>query len=251
MKSMDILIVDDEHLVRQGLVEFLGLCGMDTSAIRQATGIKEGLRLIDEQTPELLFLDVEMGDGTGFDLLNQLKHKNFLVIMITAHNKYAVDAFKFCALDFLEKPIDLEDLNRVLERVESEQKTRDLAQQFSYLKEHIENHSSVDKKIVLKDNKGLYFIKTSEILHCEASGSYTYFKLSDGRSIVVTKPLREYENLLEPLGFVRTHNSHLVNAKHIIRLDKTEGGSVILENGDAIPISQRRMDFVIQILSQQ
>jgi two-component system LytT family response regulator len=245
---MKILIVDDEPGIRDGLIQLLNSFCPEVSEIAEASGVEEGVAKMRSFQPDLLFTDVEMGDGTGFDLLEKIAPVGIPVIFITAHNKYAVNAFKFCAIDFLEKPIDVEDLIIALGKVNDELSARDIKLQFESLREFMGNQNTEDKKIVLRDSKNIFFVKISEILHCVASGSYTDFHLLDGRKITVSKPLKEYEQMLTPFNFIRTHNSHLVNIKQISRLDKTEGGSVVLENGESIPISQRKWEQVLKLL---
>lgn len=249
MEQMHILIVDDDSAARSALTGLLDMVGYDTTLVEQATGVQEGLEIIQVRPPQLLIVDVEMQDGTGFDLVSQLNSPNFPVIFVTAHNKYAVQAFRFCAIDFLEKPIDPVELSEALQKVQSDLQKRDLAAQFRALKEFMTAQPDADRKIVLKDNKSMYFVRIGDILRCEAGGPYTDFFLADNSKLTISKPLKEFELLLDSQGFIRTHHSHLVNIAHVVRLDKTEGGSLVLRNGHQIPISQRKWDRVLELLS--
>lgn len=246
---MKVLIVDNDEILRLGLRTLLTQID-GIAAINEAAGVEEGLRILESTQPDVVLLDVEMDDGTGFDFLNRLSNYKFQVIFITSHNKYAVEAFKFSALDFVQKPIDPEDLKRALSRVKEFLKSNDLLSQIQVLQSALAGIRKVDEKIVLRDNKSLYFIKVNDILNCEAQGSYTTFYITNGDKIVVSKSLREYEALLSPFGFIRTHNSHLVNPKKITRLDKSDGGFLILENGSTVPISQRKWDTILGILDK-
>lgn len=248
---MKVLIVDNEAQIRDGLVEMLQMLPFAISQIAEATGVKEGLGTIASYKPDIVFLDVEMDDGTGFDLLKQLDVINFQLIFITAHNKYAIDAFRFSAIHFLQKPIDFEELTEAFERAQDSIKSNDFARQLAVMQESLANLHQQDKKIVLRDAKSLYFVKTNEIIYCEASGSYTTFYLQNEDKIIVSKPLKEYEQLLEPSGFIRTHHSFLVNANHIVRLDKQDGGDVIFENGKSVPVSQRKWDQIVHVLENR
>lgn len=245
---MKVLIIDDEQGVRSGLIQMMESYCQNVKEIAEASGVQEGLAKFSSFQPDILILDVEMQDGTGFDLLEQLGSLDTPVIFITAHNKYAVNAFRFCALDFLEKPVDVNELITALDKASDELKSNDIKQQFESLKEFMGNQQFEEKKIVLRDSKNIFFVKIQEILHCVASGSYTDFYLKNGTKITVSKPLKEYEHMLESFHFIRSHHSHLVNVNHIVRLDKTDGGSIVLDNGLMIPISQRKWDHVLKLL---
>ncbi len=246
---MKVLIVDNDEIIRLGLRTLLKqIEGIET--IDEASGVEAGLRILEGIQPDVVLLDVEMDDGTGFDFLNRLSNYKFQVIFITSHNKYAVEAFRFSALDFVQKPIDPEDLKRALLRAKELLKSNNLLAQIKVLQSALLGIRKTDEKIVLRDNKSLYFVKVSDILNCEAQGSYTTFYITNGDKIVVSKSLREYEALLSPFGFIRTHNSHLVNPKKITRLDKSDGGFLILENGSSVPISQRKWDYILSVLDK-
>lgn len=246
---MKVLIVEDEAGIREGFILLLKTFCPEITDIRQASGVEQALKLIENELPDVLFTDIEMEDGTGFDLVRKLGNVSFPIIFVTAFNKYAFEAFKFCAIDFIVKPIDPEDLIEAVRRAKESLQSKDLARQFEMLREHIDESKLSEKKIVLRDSKAMYFIKVADILRCEAAGSYTDFYLADHSKITVSKPLKEYEILLEPFKFVRTHHSHLVNINRITQLDKRDGGSIILDNGTHVPISQRKWEQVMNLIS--
>jgi two-component system, LytTR family, response regulator len=247
---MKILVIDNDTIIREGLVKLIQLELNDEVFIEQATGVEDGLFKIDSFQPEVVFLDVEMDDGTGFDLMSRVVSPKFQLVFVTAFNKYAVNAFKFSAIDFLLKPIDSLELKETLRKITQSLQQKDLINQLSVLKESINRLQNPDQKIVLKDSKSLYFIRVNEILYCQAESSYTTFHLVDGQKIVVTKTLKEYEQLLEPFNFIRTHHSYLVNSTKILRLDKGDGGCLILEDKTTVPISQRKWEHILQILAK-
>jgi two-component system LytT family response regulator len=247
---MKILVVDNDALLRSTLVDLIRLNFPDITAIAEASGVQEGLAQIKAFHPDLVFLDVEMEDGTGFDLLGQIPEYKFQLVFVTAFNKYAVDAFKFSAIDFILKPVDSIELVEAINRANDSLKNQHIAEQLEVMKTALQELRAADQKIVLRDNKSLYFVKVADIFHCEAQGSYTTFFLQDGTQIVVSRPLKEYENLLEEFGFVRSHHSHLVNIKKITRLDKADGGLLILENGNSVPVSQRKWDHIMEVLDK-
>lgn len=246
---MKVLIIDNDAILRLGLKTLIRAVD-GVSAIEEAEGVERGLTAVRTFNPDVVLLDVEMEDGTGFDFLKRLTHYSFQVIFITSHNRYAVEAFRFSALDFVQKPIDPEDLSRALMRARNAINTKELGEQIKVLQTALSDIRSVDQKIVLRDNKSLYFVRVGDILSCEAQGSYTTFFIADGQKIVVSKSIKEYEQMLEPFGFIRTHNSHLVNPKKIARLDKSEGGMLILEDGSQVPISQRKWDQILALLDK-
>ena len=247
---MKALVIDNEELIRTGFVRNLKKLITHVDEVEEADGVESGILAIKNFNPDIVFLDVEMDDGTGFDLIKKIGHFDFQLIFITAFDKYAVNAFKLSAIDFLLKPIDEDDLIITLNKAQEAIKTKDISNQLEVLKNSLVELKSNDQKIVLKDNKSMYFVRISDIYNCEAEGSYTTFNLGDGSKIVISKPLREYEELLEPFGFVRTHNSHLVNTQKIARLDKADGGMIVLENGSNVPVSQRKWDEIIRFLNK-
>ena len=247
---MKVLVIDNDALIRSALVELIRANFPEITAVSEASGVQDGLHQIRQHDPDLVFLDVEMEDGTGFDLLSQIPEYQFQLVFVTAFNKYAVDAFKFSAIDFILKPVESSELIEAIRRASESLKNQHIAEQLEVMKSSLQELRSADQKIVLRDNKSLYFIKVADIFHCEAQGSYTTFFLQDGSQIVVSRPLKEYENLLEEFGFVRSHHSHLVNIKKITRLDKADGGLLILENGKSVPVSQRKWDHIMEVLGK-
>lgn len=247
---MKALVIDNEELIRTGFVRNLKKLTAYVDSVEEADGVESGIQAIKKYNPDIVFLDVEMDDGTGFDLIKKIGQFDFQLIFITAFDKYAVNAFKLSAIDFLLKPIDEDDLISTLNKAQEAIKTKDISNQLEVLKNSLVELKSTDQKIVLKDNKSMYFVRINDIYNCEAEGSYTTFNLGDGSKIVISKPLREYEELLEPFGFVRTHNSHLVNTQKISRLDKADGGMIVLENGSNVPVSQRKWDEILRILNK-
>lgn len=246
---MKALIIDNETPIRTSLHEMLHAFCPEITQIQEANNIKSGLQMIQSYNPDILFLDVELDEGTGFDLLSQLPSYTFQLIFITAHDKYAINAFKFSAMDFLLKPIDPESLvhsvNRAMRNIKN-----DPGKQLAFLLEQVQTKAEPPKKIVLKDLHKTYYVRIDEILYLEAEGIYTKFFLTTDRQILVSKNLKEYEGMLEPLGFVRTHHSFLVNPEKIRMFDRTEGGMLVLEEGKPIPVSQRKREVVLRILEQ-
>lgn len=247
---MKVLIIDNDASIREGLKILLEKLCLQVTSINQADGVATGLEAIAEIKPDVVFLDVEMDDGTGMDLVKQLNDAvNFQLIFITAHNKYAVDAFKLSAIDFLLKPIDSVELIESIERAEKNIKTQHLNKQIQILQDSLSEIKNYDKKIALKDSESIYFIKVSDIIRCKAEGPYTEFYLNSNQKITISKSLKEYEELLEQFGFIRTHHSHLINIKHVSRFDKMNGGTLVLDNKDEVPVSQRKREQILELLN--
>lgn len=245
---MKALIIDNELPLRNALRLLLENYCSEITEKAEADGVKTGLEQIKNFAPDIVFLDVEMDDGTGFDLMQQVPNPSFQLIFVTAHNQYAIDAFRFSAIDYLLKPVDPEALQKSVQKAAGQLRSRNLGQQMEVLMQQLKGKPDPDKRIVLRDFDNIYFVRTGDILFCEAEGPYTKFYVSGGETILVSKNLKEYESILEPLGFVRTHHSFLANPAKIKMYDKSDGGALILEGGHSIPVSQRKKDAVLSLL---
>jgi two-component system, LytTR family, response regulator len=248
---MKLLIIDNEPNLRKAIKTLLQAFCPEVSAIEEAEGVKSGLEKIKNFQPDILLLDVEMDDGSGFDLMKQVFDPGFQLIFITAYNQYAIEAFQFSAIDYLLKPVDPDALQNSIQRATKNIRNKDLSRQIEVLMQQVSGKTDPDKRIVLKDIDNIYFVKVVDILYCMAEGTYTKFYFCNNEPILVSKNLKEYEAMLEPLGFLRTHHSYLANPDKIKIYDKSDGGSLILEGGHSIPVSQRKKDFVIQILENR
>lgn len=246
---MNILIIDDDKLVRSGLHFLVQEILTESNTIFEADGVQNGLQAIQLHAPDIVFLDVEMQDGTGFDLLSSLKEVNFQLIFITAHNHYAIRAFEFSAIDFLLKPIDEEHLQRALQRVKRNLHNQQIENQLSILAESLQSLHNHDKKIALRDQESIYFVKVQEIIHCQAQGAYTLFYLESGKQILVSKTLKEYEDLLSPFLFFRVHHAHLINLHKIKQFHKLDN-YLLMEAGSEIPVSIRKKDGLLKIIEK-
>ena len=245
-----ILIVDDESPIRTSLVKLIRHFVGDQLTIHEASGVADGLQKITAYQPEILFLDIEMEDGTGFDLLGKIEHPNFQLIFTTAHNQYAIRAFECSAINYLLKPISPAALDSTLQKALKNIQQNSLQQQLEILMSQVSNKENHQQKIALKDINGTYFVKISDILYCEADGPYTKFTIKGLPSIVISKNLKEYEYLFDAFKFLRCHHSYLVNSSLISRFDKNDGGCLVMEGGARIPVSQRKRDAVMAFLER-
>jgi two-component system LytT family response regulator len=221
----------------------------DVVVVGEARSVASGLVQIDELEPDLIFLDIEMEDGTGFDLLRQIDRRDFKVIFVTAYDHYAVEAFRFSAIDYLLKPITSVDLYTALDKVREATGKEKINYQLSVLMENIHQLSKEKKKIVLRELDTLHVIQLDEILWCNADGSYSIFYLTGGRKIMVSQHLKEFEDLLSPNGFFRVHRAHLVNLNKVRKFTKSEGGTILLEENISLPVSVRKRERLAEMLA--
>ncbi len=247
---MKALIIDNEEPIRTALKELLTAVCPQVTSIKEANGVASGLAAVLEFEPDIVFLDVEMDDGTGFDLIKQLSSVSFELIFITAHNKYAVDAFRLSAIDFLLKPFSSSEIVRSVERATNQIKSKDIVHQLQILQESLGTIRGADKKIVLRDSDSFHFINVGDIIRCEADGAYTRFHVTGMKEILISKGLKEYEDMLAPYQFIRVHHSHLINLRQVVRFDKADGGSLVMANKDNVPVSQRKREVLLEALNQ-
>ncbi len=241
-----VVIVDDEPHVRDGLIRLLGRHCPNVTLVGTAGSVREGKEVIRRHHPDLVLLDIKMDDGNGFDLLKQLDPVDFKVIFITAYEQYAVKAFKFSALDYILKPVDPDELTEAINKTEL-MLQHDLRIRLSALENNISPGKEHHKKLVLNTADNIFIIEIPRITHCESDGNYTLFCLEDGRKIMASRNLKEYDEMLNDQGFYRIHRSFLINLSFVERFDKTEGGFVVLRNGARIPVASRKRDQLLEM----
>ncbi len=244
------IIIDDIQKSRAVLLQLLQRHCPQINVIGMATSADEAQLLILEKNPDLLFLDVEMPNGTGFDLLKRFSSPTFEVIFTTAYDQYALQAIKFCALDYLLKPIDIEELQAAIQKMASKVTTPKSSNRFTHLIENLNNHNHKNHKIGIPTQEGLIFIKVDDILYCTADRSYTYVQLKNQRKIIATRKIKEFENLLTQHDFFRIHRSHLINLNYIEKYYKGAGGYVIMSNGQSIDVSRRKKEGFLEQLDK-
>ncbi|MCB0645495.1 MAG: response regulator transcription factor [Saprospiraceae bacterium] len=244
-----ILVIDNEMPIRKAFVKMLEHFIDDSYEIFEAEGVKTGKFIFDQIQPHILYLDIELDDGSGFDLLNLIDYSNTQLIFTTAHNQYAIRAFEYSAVNYLMKPISPSALQKTLAKAKENIGSTEIVTQVKHLLNHIQNPQVQEQKIVLKDAAGIYFVLIQDILYCEADGPYTRFCIKDDATIIVSKNLKEYEDLLLPYGFARCHHGYLVNLRKIKTIDRGDGNTIILENGSQIPVSYRKKEEILQLIS--
>lgn len=248
---MKVVLIDDEQPFREGLKTLLALYCPQLDILGEAYGVQTGLDLIAKQNPQLVFLDVQMQDGTGLDLLRQIGDRSFEVIFTTAFDHFAMEAIKLSALDYLLKPVDPEELLAAVDKAEINLGKKNKEEKLTQMEAVFQNflHPQAPKKLVLKDAENIYLVEVPNIVRCEAAGSYTRFHLIDGKEILVSNNLREYENLLKPHDFYRPHHSHLFNLHQLDRYEKSQGGFLVMKDGSKVPVSVRRKDQILQLFA--
>lgn len=247
---MKAVIIDNEANIRATLKKLLEMYCPSVELLGEADGCVSGKELIDKISPDLIFLDIEMDDGTGVDLIKANPHIAGHVVFITAHDKYAIDAFKCSALDFLLKPIDPEDLIKSVEKARLQNKGLNLQARIEVLEAHLQGKNDRGAKIVLSDAESMHLVELNSILWCAAEGSYTRFVLMNNETILVSKNLKSYEEYMNDSSFIRIHHSFLVNIHHIKRFERSEGGSLIMGNGATLPVSVRKKDNLMQVFKK-
>jgi len=242
------LIIDDEKRTRDLISKMIESFDLDVATYPLGENVKSGIEQIDTLHPDIVFLDVQMPDGTGFDVLRNVAFKDFEVIFITAHEEFAIKAIKFSALDYLLKPIDPEELRSSLERAIQAVDFKKEDVQFEALQHNIQPNQK--RKLVLKTQESVYVVELDDIIRCEADRNYTQFYLTGGRRILVSKTLKDYETILMPFHFLRVQQSHLVNLNFVDRYDKGNGGTVVMKDGTEVPISPNKRDLFFQFLEK-
>jgi two-component system LytT family response regulator len=243
------ILVDDETDSIRIMQKLLETFCPQVTIVGTASGVETALDLITETRPDLVMLDIEMAQGNAFDLLNQLMPLDFQVIFVTAFDNYAIRAFKYSAVDYLLKPVDIDDLQNAISRVRPKPETKDLAQQMQVLLENVGMLQMTQQKMAIPTITGLIFIPVQDIVRFEAKGNYTNICLSGGETILATRTIKDYEEVLPETIFCRIHNSHIINLSRIDKYQKGRGGFVLMEDGSTIEVaSRRREEFLRRLL---
>ncbi len=245
------VIIDDEAPARDALSNMLKLYCPSVQLIGEAHSMQSGIKLIESISPDAVFLDIQMPDGSGFDLLKHFKTLNFKFVFITAFQEFAVRAFRFSAIDFILKPIDPTDLANAVDKLQETIREDETNQKFKAFIENIQSKSRIPNKIILKTLDEVIIVETSSIVRCESNNNYTMFYFNDKSKILVSKTLKEYDDLLSSIGFFRTHQSHLVNLRFIKSYSRFPDSQVTLIDGTTIPVSVRKRDLLTSLLKKQ
>lgn len=243
------IIVDDEPGARKTLSALLSTYCPEVEILDAVESVKKGVESIREKGPDMVFLDIEMPGANGFQLLEQLPEKKFHVVFTTAYDQYALKAIRYSALDYLLKPIDLIELQQAVAKVKEQLPGKLMQEHLNILKENLNANNRLQQKLILPTQEGFHVTHLSKILRCAGERNYTQFHFSDGSRIMVSKTLKNYEELLPEPDFYRIHKSHIVNLHEVIRFTKGSTGTVTLSDGTEIDISRGKREEFLRRMS--
>lgn len=241
------VIIDDDQLARRGLKRILEQNFKEIEILGEADSVESGLLLINEVDPDLVFLDIEMPDGTGFSLLEQLTNINFKVVFTTSYSDYAITAFRYSAFDYIVKPVLIENVRSTISRIKDIPVLHE-KQRVEVLKKNLERNNDEDATIALPEINGFTIVKVKDIIRCEGERNYSRVFFKDGASVLVSRTLLDFDNLLVPHGFFRIHRSHLICLKHVNRYLKTDGGLIEMMDKTQLSVSPKFKDELLNRL---
>lgn len=241
------IVIDDEVKARETIRNMLNTYCPDIKIIGTAGSVNEGVKLLNKTSVDLVFLDIKMGDGTGFDLLRKLNDIKFFVIFITAFEEFAIRAIKFSALDYILKPLDPDELISAVEKAKEAIEKENISLRLKALFENLDMLNSKSKKIVLKTTGSVHIVSIADIIRCESEKNYTHFHIVGMEKITVSKTLKDFSEMLNDFGFYRLHQSHLINLTHVKRYDKEEGGSLVMADDSLVPVSYRKKEELMKL----
>ena len=245
------LLIDDDDNLRAGMKSLLSRYAPEIAILGEADSVKTGTELLLKTEPQVVFLDIHLGDGSGFDLLEEVNKRgklNSQIVFITAHEQYAIKAFRFSALDFLLKPVDPDELEKVISKIKNVLVKSESVAHIDLLLENIRKKVDNFKRIALSTADGIHLFEISDIIRCESEDNYTKFYIKNNKPVLISKTLKEYEDLLTEHGFERIHQSHLINLAYLKSYIKKDGGYVVMADNSNLPISQRKKERLQELL---
>lgn len=247
---INAIIIDDERTSRDTLRKMIQRYCPEVQVIAEADGYQSGIQILKQYSPDVIFLDIQMPDGSGFKLLENINKLDFEVVFTTAYDQYAIKAIKCSALDYLMKPIDAAELKAAVEKVSQINIKPSVNKKVEVLVDSLKRPERYPDRIVLNTADTIHVVDSNNIMHCESDDYYTRFFFTDKTSLLISKTLKEVEEMLAGHNFIRVHKSHLVNISYIISFDKSTGGNLVLEDGSQIPVSRRKRDSLHDLLDQ-
>lgn len=242
------VIIDDEANNQELINNLLTQYAPQVEILGTANSVKSGYQAICDLQPNLVFLDIQMQDGTGFDLLKLFEKPGFRVLFVTAHEEFAIEAFKYSALDYLLKPLSPVNLLAAVKKAEESLGHDELNLKLKTLLDNISEPSRQKRKIILKTLDRIYSVDIQDLIRLESDGGYTKVLLTDGTRIMVSRILKEFDDLLADAGFVRIHHSHLININHVYFFEKSES-HLVMKDQSVVPVSHRKKDHVLELLN--
>lgn len=246
---MTLAVVDDSPDARTTLITLLKK-HLPQASVHEADGVEAGFKLIKQINPEVVFLDVMMGDGTGFDLLAKIPSIDFKIVFVSGYDTFAVRAFKFSAIDYLVKPVVESELIETISKLSKALTQQGLNLMLQALQLNTDQ-SKKKKQLVLRDTDNVYAIDVHDIIRCQSNDNYTIFYTTTQKPIMVTKPLKEFDEMLEDFDFFRVHQSHLINLDFLVKFQRKEGGFAILKDGSEIPVASRKREPLLEKLASR
>lgn len=244
------IIIEDEQRSREILRNMLNQHFKNIAVLAVCASAEEGKAAIKTYQPDLVFSDIELEKSSAFDMLQQLDNIDFEVIFTTAYERYAIQAIKFSALDYLLKPFSVSDLSEALNHYQQKQNKKQATHQFDALFHNLKHMQKDSKKIALPTLNGLVVIYLKEIIRCQADVNYTTFFMTGKNQLVIAKTLKEFEELLNEYDFMRVHNSHLINLNHVKKYTKGEGGIITMVDGSEVDVSRRKKNEFLKRLAE-
>jgi len=245
MSKLKAILVDDEQDSRDILSNYLSKYCPTVQLLEKCSEIKSGMQAIENHNPDIVFLDIEMPYGNGFDLLSQLDEVNFETVFVTAYDNYAIRALNQSAAYYILKPIDIDELVNAVAKITQERTSSDYTQHAKILLENIKTSVSEPVRVMLPTLEGFEIVKTTDIIYCEAVDNFTKFHLIDNRSLLICRTLKYFEETLAGKQFVRIHRSHMINLSYVVRYTKGKGGYVTLENQIQLEVApKKKADFI-------
>lgn len=242
------VIIDDIEAIRKRHLTIIKASCPNINIIGQADSVESGIQLITQLSPDIVFLDVEMPDGTGFDLLQKLTPFQFKVIFITGYEDFAIRAFRFSAIDYLLKPLDANHLVEAVKKAEDSMGKEVFDMKLNNLFSNLERPKNL-QKLILKTSDKIYSVNIQDVVNCESDKNYTTFHFINAPKLIVSTNLKEYESMLAPHNFFRTHQSHLINMAYFDHFIKTDGGNtIVMKNKTTIPLSVRKKEEFLVLL---
>jgi two-component system LytT family response regulator len=242
------IIIDDEPDGRDALKMSIDKYCPEIEIVDLCASADDGIASVRQHHPDLVFLDVQMPHKSGFNLLEEIGEFDFEVIFVTAHDRYAIKAIKFSALDYLLKPVDIDELQKAVQKAGERMRRSGYQNHYTSLLRNVKNPSGKIEKLAIPTFEGIVFERIDDIIFCEADGNYTKLIIKGKQPVLVSKHLKDFENMLSDSGFFRIHHTFLINLKHIKQYVKGEGGYVILEGDHSIDVSRRKKESFLQLL---
>lgn len=242
--KLKTIIIDDETSSRNALKDELKYFEDKITILAEANSLQTAIEVINKYKPELVFLDINLGDGTAFEVLEKVTYTNFKIVFVTAYNEYALKAFNFNTIDYILKPVSLNDLERVFSKIDNAPWYNPVL--MNSIAHNLKTNNT--SKLTVHANDGIYLFEIANIIRLQSDGNYTIIFSSDSEKLMVAKTLKDFDDYLLSYGFERIHNSHLINTSKIKKYLNKEGGYIVMSDGSEIPISQRKKTYVLKMM---